>query len=337
MDRLNLIQMLTIVMLFITMFACSSPEKDWQVARHENTIEAYQNFLRKFPSSEFTEEASKRLEKLEWESAIASNELTEYRAFLDKYTDSQHREEARKRIDDIEWEKSIATNTIKAYQTYLSSVPLGSHKNAAEVAIDCLFWEEAKQSNTAEAYQEFLETNPSSAFTEQARAALRLLYTVTEAAELIFDKRVQARGSMTFTTTGNVCNRLKYDGEFEAIGRVKIPQAWRDRQASGFVTCFVPGVQHKYVGRICLPARWESATVSEHVDGTGKTEGGLWYFDGPISVNGEFSYNPKQGARFFEITSMGSSGLVLELTRNGYTHISGRGRIVTPKGQEFVF
>jgi len=296
MDRLKLIGVLTIMMLFVTMFGCSSPEKAWQEAGRENTKEAYRDFLKKFPSSEFTEEA--------W-----------------------------KRIDDIKWEKAVATNTIEAYQAYLSSVPEGSHKAAAEEAMDSRRWEKARQANTADAYQEFLETNHSSTFAEEAQTAWRLLYTVTEATELIFDKRVQARGNMTFTGTGGVCSQFKYKGEIETIGSVKIPR----RQASEFVMCFVPGVKHKYVGRICLPALGESARVSVRFDGAVKIEGGLWYFDGPISINGELSYTPKQGSRFFEITSQTSGGLVLELTRDGYSHISGAGKIVTPKGQQFLF
>jgi hypothetical protein len=68
------------------------------MARGVNTIKAYQEFLKKHPDSEFSEEAKAKLEPLAYQKAVDTDTLQGYAAYLIQYPQGAHKDESRARI-----------------------------------------------------------------------------------------------------------------------------------------------------------------------------------------------------------------------------------------------
>ena len=49
--------------LVIGISGCSRQQSDWQKARETNTADAYEQFLKKYPSGEFTAQAQARVQR----------------------------------------------------------------------------------------------------------------------------------------------------------------------------------------------------------------------------------------------------------------------------------
>jgi len=85
--------------------ACSRQQSDWQKARETNTPEAYEQFLKKYPSGEFTAQAQARAKELveerDWQKARDVDTLEAYQAFLKQYPEGKWTEEARIRVENF--------------------------------------------------------------------------------------------------------------------------------------------------------------------------------------------------------------------------------------------
>lgn len=91
--------------LLIAVGGCSRQQSDWEKTREANTADAYQQFLKKYPSGEFTAQAESRLKELseegDWQKARDADTPEAYQAFLKQYPDGKWSEEARIRIENF--------------------------------------------------------------------------------------------------------------------------------------------------------------------------------------------------------------------------------------------
>jgi hypothetical protein len=126
--------------------ACSSPNADWQKATQQNTVPAYQQFIKEHPSDARVEQARNRINALKDEQA---------------------------------WSAAKSANTLDAYQQYLQQEPNGMHAADAQDKVNSLqqttAWQTAQSTNTAEGYQDFLSKYPNAPEADQAKAALKKL------------------------------------------------------------------------------------------------------------------------------------------------------------------
>lgn len=91
--------------LAIALSGCSRQQSDWQKTRETNTVDAYEQFLKKYPSGEFTAQAQARVKELyeerDWQKARDADSADAYQAFLKQYPDGKWAEEARIRIENF--------------------------------------------------------------------------------------------------------------------------------------------------------------------------------------------------------------------------------------------
>jgi cell division protein FtsN len=84
---------------------CSRQQSDWQKTREANTADAYQQFLKKYPSGEFTPQAQARIKELyeerDWQKARDADTPEAYQAFLKQYPEGKWTEEARIRVENF--------------------------------------------------------------------------------------------------------------------------------------------------------------------------------------------------------------------------------------------
>src|SRR5271168_1510284 len=114
---------------------CSRQQSDWEKAVGANTADAYEQFLKKYPSGEFTAQAHARLkefyEEREWQKARDSDTLEAYQAFVKQYPEGKWREEARIRVENF----TLASAPSNAAPPAPAAPPAApAHAAAADVA-----------------------------------------------------------------------------------------------------------------------------------------------------------------------------------------------------------
>jgi hypothetical protein len=62
--------------------SCDTTKKEWELAKKANTVEAYQEFKRNNPNSEFDSQADRQIESIEWRNAEQEGSIEEYEKFL---------------------------------------------------------------------------------------------------------------------------------------------------------------------------------------------------------------------------------------------------------------
>ncbi len=89
----------------LALAGCNGQQSDWQKARAANTTDSYEQFLKKYPSGEFSGQAQARLKELneerDWQKARDLDTTEAYQAFLKQYPDGKWSEEARIRVENF--------------------------------------------------------------------------------------------------------------------------------------------------------------------------------------------------------------------------------------------
>ncbi len=112
---------LCILAAMFLMMSCVTVSSEFKKARNIDTVVAYQEFLKKYPNSEFTKEAKKRIEELEYEKAKSENTIESYQRFIEKYPDSEFGSTAKEKIAiQKDFETAKTKNTIEAYEEFIA-------------------------------------------------------------------------------------------------------------------------------------------------------------------------------------------------------------------------
>ena len=89
----------------LVLSGCSRQQSDWEKTRAANTADAYELFLKKYPSGEFSAQAKARVKELyeerDWQKARDADTLDAYQAFLKQYPEGKWTEEARIRVENF--------------------------------------------------------------------------------------------------------------------------------------------------------------------------------------------------------------------------------------------
>lgn len=91
--------------LLLAVAGCSRQQSDWEKTRAANTTDSYEQFLKKYPSGEFTAQAQARVKELyeerDWQKARDADTQDAYQAFLKQYPEGKWTEEARIRVENF--------------------------------------------------------------------------------------------------------------------------------------------------------------------------------------------------------------------------------------------
>jgi cell division protein FtsN len=109
----------------LAMSGCSRQQSDWEKTRTANTTDAYELFLKKYPSGEFTSQARARIKELyeerDWQKARDTDTLEAYQAFLKQYPEGKWTEEARIRVENFTLASAPSSTTAAGADTTPSS------------------------------------------------------------------------------------------------------------------------------------------------------------------------------------------------------------------------
>lgn len=134
------------MLMAVALIACRSVQGDWNQASAQNTVAAYQDFLRQHPNSDLAVEAQTRIQELQ---------------------------------DDQAWTQAKNTDTPEAFRQYLNRQPKALHAAESQARITALermqAWKHAESDGKALALQAFLQKYPQGAEADQARTRLEQL------------------------------------------------------------------------------------------------------------------------------------------------------------------
>jgi serine/threonine-protein kinase len=111
--------------------------EEWERVRNSRSVDQIAEFLRKYPNSANSEQASRRIEQLDWESAQNSRDAAPLEAFLRKYPNSANAAQVRQRLEELDW-ASVNRQDAAALRGFLQrhpSGPLATQGNADLAAL----------------------------------------------------------------------------------------------------------------------------------------------------------------------------------------------------------
>jgi hypothetical protein len=147
--------------LFILIFGCDSVQNNWKDALDQNTISAYEYFIKQNPTSIYVDSAINKI----WHLAELANTIEVYERCLAKY--DTHYYLALSRI----WNLTKAKHTLRGYDEFLNKYPNSSF---SEEAIT-LIWDIIRQASNLKSYEYFIKKYPNSPCYEQALKASWLI------------------------------------------------------------------------------------------------------------------------------------------------------------------
>ena len=170
--------------LVLTVYAsfntgCNTEGRIWEDASSANTIQAYEDFLVRFPDGQFKDPALERIESLRLDAAFAANDFEGYSRFLSDYPATTRRSEVEARLDSLVNER-ISQSFISVF---MASSP--GPNILAPAIIDASKYQAAR-----EALEEVLRYAPNNALANNNRAVLAVEEGDFESAQNLFGRAV---------------------------------------------------------------------------------------------------------------------------------------------------
>lgn len=133
MNKKLLVSLLLCIFIF---FSCSGEKKDWKYAESENSITAYEDYLKKYPQGKFADEARSWIKTIYFEKAEAANTIEAYDDFLKRYVEGDFADKARSKIEAIYFDQAKAANSIEAYIDFLKRYPNNNFASEVEELLE---------------------------------------------------------------------------------------------------------------------------------------------------------------------------------------------------------
>jgi outer membrane protein assembly factor BamD (BamD/ComL family) len=141
----------------------SPEEKDWQrvLGSVPPTIEAVEQFLRRYPSGTHRAEAEAKREQLYWQIAQGSGSADDLEKYIRVYPESPHTSEATAKIEELDWQRARDANTVAGFNNYLTGHRNGKHATLAAQEIDKLEFRSIENANDPARLEDYLSKHPS--------------------------------------------------------------------------------------------------------------------------------------------------------------------------------
>jgi len=112
------------IVVSILLAGCASQQSMYKKAGETNTVEKYEEFIQKYPDSEYQSEVKGKIIELEFTKAVGTNTVEKYEEFLQKYPDSKYQSEVKGKIIELEFTKALGSNTVEKYEEFLQKYPV---------------------------------------------------------------------------------------------------------------------------------------------------------------------------------------------------------------------
>ena len=144
--------------------------------KQKNTVEAYNEFLRKYPNAKEKQVATSERNALAYARADGIKTISAYKQFIETYPDAKETSEAWANIYQIAYNDAQRENTEDAYRGYAAQYPQSPYAaDATELANTFQFKRETSDGDLS-SYIQYVENHPTN--TTQCQMALQAMYRI---------------------------------------------------------------------------------------------------------------------------------------------------------------
>ena len=112
------------VLVLLLLGGCSNPEKAFQKAKGENTIDAYDKFLIKHSDGDRSQEAKDLICSLAYDDALQENTIAAFNEYLETYMPGDlFVQKTILNICSLKFEEAKSMNTVGAYEAFIKECP----------------------------------------------------------------------------------------------------------------------------------------------------------------------------------------------------------------------
>ncbi len=148
---------LSIVTLFI---GCSKEKKEWENSTAENTFQAYEGYIGKYPESAYVDSAIYAI----WNLTKLTEEISTYENFINNFPESRYLDSAKHIVEIMNYNEAVSIDQIEEYNDFIIKYPESIYKDSVNIRIRDINLENefnsiyAKQNVTG--IQNFIVNNP---------------------------------------------------------------------------------------------------------------------------------------------------------------------------------
>jgi hypothetical protein len=107
-------------------------EAEFAPYQQKNTIEAYQEFIQKYPDNPFAPTAKSSIENLEFAPYEMKDSIEGYREFMKSFPANRNLTRAAEKIEQLEYKQIEDTDTVAAYREFLRQNPHSNYTMLAQ-------------------------------------------------------------------------------------------------------------------------------------------------------------------------------------------------------------
>lgn len=234
--------------------------------REDGSIEAYQEYLSRYPKGRFATKARKQLEKLYYQQAIELDDIDYYREYLQNYPNGAYTQDVKKRIESHYYEFVMQQGTKELYEQFLETFPKSQYCSKVKEKLEDLYFQDALATDTREGFEKFITQYPNGSNTAKARAALdkidyqKACNTNTVEAYMAY-LAIHPNGSYV----NDVNQRI---ADYQLFQNAKISgtaDGWKEYLTKSKYQCFHDVAQQEY-DRLAALEQWEVIKNSEDIN-----------------------------------------------------------------------
>jgi hypothetical protein len=147
----------------------------YEEVRKTDTIEAYQEFLRKYPKSDDAADADLRVKALQFEKVKEIDSGPVYLDYIRRNPTSVFVEEAKERAEVLIFQNAVRSGQRDKYKEYLDIYPEGRFAEAARKGLEYLDFQALRESGSIPAIEAFLQKTSEPSFHEVLEGRLATL------------------------------------------------------------------------------------------------------------------------------------------------------------------
>ncbi len=151
----------------------------FQRAATEHDIDAYNNFLSRYPTADQVVEAIERRNAIAFAEATRINTYESYKLFMETYPDAAELRDAKELYDILLFESKTKSKTLASYIQFLKDYPATPYREEAEKHI----FQISTADNAIKSYLGFIAQYPRSRFAKRASDKLFYKYTQQKTAQ----------------------------------------------------------------------------------------------------------------------------------------------------------
>jgi hypothetical protein len=175
MNRLiYLVHLFLIASTIFVFFGCATLKGDFEKAKKEDSVESYEEFLSKHPVSEYSTQATSRLEELIWGNLKTANRfqlndqllIVLYESYVSRFPAGRYAREAKSKIEEIYYKQALNHDSVQGYKDFINKFSASDSLPQIRRRLEIIerFSEQIAKANTTEDLQTLMNTHSEFSF-----------------------------------------------------------------------------------------------------------------------------------------------------------------------------